>query len=106
MLSTELATGDKIRIIPEEAVARAKIDLGLQEKNGYPRDTLRALRADLGSDYVVAGSYVTLGDRKSGQVRLDLRLQETISGETLASIAVSGKQEEIFGLVARAGQEM
>ena len=106
MLSTELAAGDKIRIIPEETVARAKIDLGLQEKNGYPRDTLRALRADLGSDYVVAGSYVALGDKHSGQVRMDLRLQETISGETLASIAVSGKQSEIFDLVARAGQEM
>ena len=106
MLSTELAAGDKIRIIPEETVARAKIDLALQEKNGYPRDTLRALRADLGSDYVVAGSYVAIGDKNSGQVRMDLRLQETISGETLASIAVSGKQSEIFDLVSRAGQEM
>jgi eukaryotic-like serine/threonine-protein kinase len=106
MLSTELATGDKIRVIPEETVARAKIDLRLQEKNGYPRETLRALRVDLGSDYVVAGSYVALGDRNSGQVRMDLRLQETISGETLASIAVSGKQSEVFDLVARAGQEM
>lgn len=106
MLSTELASGEKMRIIPEETVARAKLDLGLKEKDGYPRDTLRALRADLGSDYVVLGSYVALGDRNSGQVRLDLRLQETISGETLASIAVSGKQSEIFALVARAGQEM
>lgn len=106
MLATELAAGDKIRVIPEETVARAKIDLGLQEKNGYPRDTLRALRADLGSDYVVAGSYVALGDKNAGQVRMDIRLQETISGETLASIAVSGKQSEIFDLVARAGQEM
>jgi eukaryotic-like serine/threonine-protein kinase len=106
MLATELAAGDKIRVIPEETVARAKVDLGLQEKNGYPRDTLRALRADLGSDYVVAGSYVALGDKNSGQVRMDIRLQETISGETLASIAVSGKQSEIFELVARAGQEM
>lgn len=106
MLSTELAAGDKIRVIPEETVTRAKEDLSLQAKNGYPRDTLRALRSDLGSDYVVAGSYVALGDKSSGQVRIDLRLQETISGETLASIAVSGKQSEIFDLVARAGQEM
>jgi tetratricopeptide (TPR) repeat protein len=39
-------------------------------------------------------------------VRMDLRLQETISGDTLTSIAVSGKQSEIFELVARAGREM
>jgi tetratricopeptide (TPR) repeat protein len=82
------------------------LDLGVGEKDGYPRDTLRALRTDLGSDYVVAGSYVALGDRNSGQVRMDLRLQETISGETLASIAVSGNQSEIFDLVIRAGHNM
>src|ERR1700682_3215065 len=106
MLSTELAGGDKTRIIPEEIVARAKQDLGLKEKDSYARDTLRGLRTRLVSDYVVAGSYMAVGDKNSGQVRMDLRLQETISGETLTSIAVSGKQSEIFDLVARAGQEM
>ncbi len=106
MLATELASGDKVRIVPEEVVARAKSDLGLKEKDSYARDTLRELRIRLGSDYVIAGSYVALGDRNSGQVRMDLRLQEAISGETLTSIAVSGKQTEIFDLVARAGREM
>jgi DNA-binding winged helix-turn-helix (wHTH) protein/tetratricopeptide (TPR) repeat protein len=105
MLSTELAGGDKTRIIPEEIIARVKQDLGLKEKDSYARDTLRDLRMRLGSDYVVAGSYMAVGDN-SGQVRMDLRLQETISGDTLTSIAVSGKQSEIFDLVARAGGEM
>jgi DNA-binding winged helix-turn-helix (wHTH) protein/TolB-like protein len=106
MLSTELANGYKVRIIADETVSRAKLDLGVKEKDGYPRDTLRALRTDLDSDYVVAGSYLALGDRNSGQVRMDLRLQETISGETLASIAVRGYQSEIFDLVIRAGHKM
>jgi DNA-binding winged helix-turn-helix (wHTH) protein/tetratricopeptide (TPR) repeat protein len=106
MLATELRTGGSLRIIPDEAVARAKSDLNLKEKDGYPRDTLRELNAVLASDYIVAGSYVALGDKESGQVRLDLRLEEAISGETLASIAVSGKQSEIFDLVRRAGREM
>lgn len=106
MLTTELASGEKVRIIPAETVARAKVDLRLKEKDGYPQETLRALRTDLGSDYIVAGSYVVMGDKQSGQVRLDLRLQETISGETLASVAVSGQQAEIFDLVVRAGREM
>ncbi len=106
MLTTELQTGGKLRIIPDETVAHAKRDLDLKEKDGYPRDTLRELQKDLASDYIVAGSYVALGNKESGQVRLDLRLQETISGETLASIAVSGKQAEIFDLVGRAGRDM
>ena len=106
MVSTELAGGDKTRIIPEEIVARAMLDLGVKEKDSYARDTLRELRARLGSDYVIAGSYMAVGDKNSGLVRMDLRLQETISGDTLTSIAVSGKQSEIFDLVARAGREM
>jgi hypothetical protein len=106
MLSTELAGGDKIRIIPEEIIARTKQDLGLKENDSYARDTLRNLRSRLGTDYIVAGSYMAIGDKNSGLVRMDLRLQETISGDTLTSIAVSGKQSEIFDLVARAGREM
>ena len=106
MLSTELERGGKVRIIPEEIVARAKRDLGISEKDGYARNTLRSVRTDLGTDYVVAGSYLALGAKDAAQVRLDLRLQETISGETLASIAVSGKQSEIFSLVARAADEL
>ena len=106
MLSTELASGDKTGIVPEEMVARTKLDLGLKDRDSYARDTLRELRVRLGTDYVVAGSYMAVGDKNSGQVRMDLRLQETISGDTLTSIAVSGKQSEIFDLVARAGREM
>jgi tetratricopeptide (TPR) repeat protein/DNA-binding winged helix-turn-helix (wHTH) protein len=106
MLATELQSDGKLRIVPEESVSQAKKRLDLNEKDGYPRDTLRALQKNLASDYVVAGSYVALGDRATGQVRLDLRLQESISGETLASIAVSGNQSEIFDLVERAGREM
>jgi len=39
-------------------------------------------------------------------VRLDLQLQEAISGETLASNAVTGKQSEVLDLFARAAEEM
>ena len=106
MLATELQTGGTLRIIPEEAVARAKSNLNLKERDGYPRDTLRELNKVLPNDYVVAGSYIALGDKDTGQVRLDLRLEEAISGETLASIAVSSKQSELFDLVGRAAREM
>ncbi len=106
MLATELQAGGKLRIIPDEAVNRAKTQLDLKEKDGYPRETLRQLQKNLSSDYVVAGSYIALGDRESGQVRLDMRLQESISGENLASISVSGKQSELFDLVKAAGREM
>lgn len=106
MLMTELQAGDQFHIIPEEDVSKAKAHLSPNYKNGYPRDALRELNKRLGSEYVVAGSYVAIGTKESGLVRLDMRLQETISGETLASIAVSGKQSEIFDVVKNSAREM
>jgi tetratricopeptide (TPR) repeat protein/TolB-like protein len=106
MLSTELANQYKARIITADRGTGTKLNLVMKDKGGYSREVLRALRAELGCDYVVTGSYVALGDRVSGEVRMDLRLQEAISGETLASMAVSGRQSEIFDLVSRAGHQI
>jgi DNA-binding winged helix-turn-helix (wHTH) protein/tetratricopeptide (TPR) repeat protein len=106
MLATELERGGKVRMIPQEIVARAERELGITETDGFARDVLRSVRSDLGAEYVVAGSYVSLGSNDSAHVRLDLRLQETLSGETLASIAVNGQQSEIFELVVRAADEL
>jgi DNA-binding winged helix-turn-helix (wHTH) protein len=50
MLTTELQAGGTLRIIPDEAVRRAKSDLSLKEKDGYPRDTLRELNKILEID--------------------------------------------------------
>jgi eukaryotic-like serine/threonine-protein kinase len=106
MVATEMQEQGKLRIVPEEAVAKAKKTLELKEKEGYPRDVLRDLEKQLDNDYVIAGSFIALGNKESGQVRLDMRLQESVSGETLASVAASGRQSEIFGLVKSAAQEM
>jgi eukaryotic-like serine/threonine-protein kinase len=106
MLSTELAAGEKLRTVPGENITRAKRELKIEDKDGYSRDTLNALRRDLGTDFVVMGSYLVLRGKDSSQVRLDLRLQDANSGETLSSIAVSGKEAEIFDLVANAGEEI
>ena len=106
MVATELARGGKIRVIPEDAVARAKSELGIKAGGGYSRSSLRALRNNLDSDYAVDGSYLTMGDRNSGQVWLDIRIQETVSGETLTNVAVTGSQRSLFELVAHAGDEL
>jgi DNA-binding winged helix-turn-helix (wHTH) protein/tetratricopeptide (TPR) repeat protein/TolB-like protein len=106
MLATELERGGKVRTVPQDLVARTKRDLAITDADGFTRNVLRSVRNNLGTDYVVAGSYVALGSKGSSHVRLDLRLQETLSGETLASIAVNGQQSEIFELVVRAGDEL
>jgi serine/threonine protein kinase/tetratricopeptide (TPR) repeat protein len=103
MLTTELSQGDRLRTIPGESVSEMKLSLSLKDADSYGRETLNRIRQNLGSDDVVLGSYVRLGD---GLLRLDLRLQDAAVGETLVSISVKGKESEIDQLVSTAGAEL
>ena len=49
------------------------------------------------------GSYFDLGPRTKESVRLDFRLQNTSTGETLEWASVVGREQEIPELAARAG---
>jgi eukaryotic-like serine/threonine-protein kinase len=100
MLATELAAGEQLRTIPGESVARMKINLSLPEAESYGRTTLARIRRNLDADHVVLGSYVPLGD---GQIRLDIRLQDTNAGEILIATSVKGDERQIDSLVSRAG---
>jgi eukaryotic-like serine/threonine-protein kinase len=100
MLTTELGQGDQLRTIPGESVAQMKLSLSLPDEDSFNRDTLNRIRQNLGTDDVVLGSYVPLGD---GLIRLDLHMQDTAAGETVASVSEKGKESEIDDLVSRAG---
>jgi tetratricopeptide (TPR) repeat protein len=100
MLTTELAVGEQLRTVPGENVARMKIDLSLPDADTYGKETLANIRKNLGTDAVVLGSYVPL---EKGQLRLDLRLQNTAAGETMAAVSEKGTEEQLDDLVSRAG---
>ena len=103
MLTTELSQGDQLRTIPGENVAQMKLSLALADTDSYGRETLSRIRQNLGSDDVVMGSYLPLGD---GLLRVDLRLQDAVAGETLVSVSEKGKESQIDELVSRAGAAM
>lgn len=105
-LMTELSAGDELRTIPAESVARMKIELALPDVDTLGRDSLVRIRKNLGTDYVVAGSYAMLGSDSGGQLRLDLRLQDARSGETEVAVSESGPRSRLFGLVADAGEAL
>lgn len=106
MLTTELAAGEKLRTIPGENVARMKIELSLSEADSFAKDTLARIRGNLGAELVVLGSYLALGEKAGGQIRLDLRLQDASAGETIASVAETGTEPQLFDLVTRSGARL
>jgi eukaryotic-like serine/threonine-protein kinase len=105
-LMTELTAGEQIRTIPAESVARMKVELSLPDVDSLSRDSLARIRKNLGTDFVVVGSYAMLGARSDGQIRLDLRLQDTRSGETTGAISESGTEAHLLDLVSRAGEHL
>ena len=105
MLATELAS-DQLRIIPAENVARMKIELALSDTDSYSPDTLGRIRTNLAAESVILGSYLALGDRAGGKVRLDVRVQDARAGETVAAFAETGAEEDLFDLVARVGARL
>ena len=106
MLATELAAGGHLRTVPEEDVARAKLELSLSNKDSYGSNTLTRIRKDIGCDYVIVGSYLAIGQANSGRVRLDARVQDAVTGDTVASFAVVGSQSDLFDLASRAGEQL
>ena len=106
MLTTELAAGEKLRTISGENVARAKLELALNDAESLAGDTLARIRKNLGTDFVVLGSYVSLGKETGGQIRLDVRVQDAASGETLASLAQTGTESNFLDLVSQTGSKL
>jgi eukaryotic-like serine/threonine-protein kinase len=103
MLSTEMAAGGTLRIVPGEIVERAKTDLSLPDTDTLSNETLGRLRKNLAADLVILGSYVALS---AGKLRLDLRLQDVVSGEILLADAETGDESNLFDLVSRAGSKL
>jgi DNA-binding winged helix-turn-helix (wHTH) protein/tetratricopeptide (TPR) repeat protein len=106
MLSTELAAGDQLRMIPGEEIVRASRDVPWGDTDTLAKDSLARLRAHLATDYVTLGSYTVLSEGANKLIRLDFRLQDAAAGETLAEDAVTGSEADLFDLIAEVGARM
>jgi serine/threonine protein kinase len=106
MLGTELAAAEQLRVLPGEEVARMKIELALAETDSFGKETLSRIRRHLGTDLIVLGSYLALADKAGRRIRVDFRLQDAALGETLASVAETGTEADLFDLVSRVGARL
>jgi eukaryotic-like serine/threonine-protein kinase len=103
-LTTELVAGEQVRAIPAESVSRMKMELSLPDVGSLGPESLVRVRKNLGTDFIVVGSFATLRSKSAGQIRLDLRLQDTRNGETIGYISEAGTEDHLLDLVSRAGE--
>ncbi len=105
-LTTELAAGGQLRTVPGETVARLRFELGLESAGTLAADTLRAIHRNVGADYVLTGSYISLPQPSGDTLRLDVRAQNARTGETVAVTAANGPQSTLFDLVHQVTSEL
>ena len=106
MLNTELGEGGTLRMVSGEDVARAKRELPIADEESLAKSTLDRLRKSAGADVVVVGSYTLLTTRGENRIRLDVRLQDTLRGETIAEESVTGDENDLFELASETGAKL
>jgi eukaryotic-like serine/threonine-protein kinase len=109
MLTTELSAGAQVRIVSGEDVARVRQSLGLTSGSSVEdlnEDNLGQIHRVLGANLVVVGSYLSLGARGDGKLRIDLRVLKAPTGDTVASLPEAGTEDNLFDLVSLLGREV
>jgi len=103
MLGTELAAGSRLRVVPPEAVAQMKTELGLSGSDALGSAAFAGLRDSLGTDLVVTGAYSALAN---GHVRLEVRVVVASTGETVVETSDEAGAGDRFDMIARLGTKL
>jgi DNA-binding winged helix-turn-helix (wHTH) protein/tetratricopeptide (TPR) repeat protein/TolB-like protein len=106
MLSTELAGGEKLRLVSGEDVANLRRSAPWSQSGTLDQQTTARIGTALNGDLLVQGSYATIGKQDRGQMRLDVSLQDAQTGEILTEIAEIGGRQDLFRIVSRAGAKL
>ncbi|MGC1489908.1 MAG: tetratricopeptide repeat protein, partial [Candidatus Acidiferrum sp.] len=106
MLGAELASGQQIRVIPSENIARMKLDLTLAPSDTFGQATLSKIHNNLGTDMIASGSYLALPDGSHTKLRIVLQVQDTRTGETIAAITEDGTEVDLPQLVSAGGDNL
>ena len=102
MLTTELAAGGKMRVIRGDTVAQTTRSLALRDPGSLGLPELQKLHDALGADLVVVGAFLPI----QGNIRVDLRVMQVPSGDTVTSVVEVGTQSGLFDLVSRMGEKL
>jgi tetratricopeptide (TPR) repeat protein/TolB-like protein len=105
MFAGDLSQGSALRVIPEDDVARMKLDLRLTNLDTLAPETLASVRRNSGSDFVILGSYLDSGGAPA-QLKLNWRMQDTIMGNTVVEWSGNLAESELRQTVEVSAKEI
>jgi DNA-binding winged helix-turn-helix (wHTH) protein/TolB-like protein/Tfp pilus assembly protein PilF len=103
MLSTELAAGEKLRLVSGEDVAHLRMLSPWMQTGSLGQGTSSRIGLSLSSDVLVLGSYSSIGKAGKREVRVDVRLQDAATGNVLTEVAETESADNLFHLASVVG---
>jgi len=106
MLSTELASGEKLRLVSGEDIANLQLSSRWPPTDSLSQETSSRIGTALNSDLLVLGSYTEISGADRGQLRVDVRLQDAKTGEILTEVAETSSSQDLFQTTTRIGAKL
>ena len=106
MLNTELASGEKLRLVPGEEIANLHKTAPWPMTGALSPETTARIGSALNSDLLLSGSYTSIGSGDRTRLRLDVCLQDSRTGEVLTQIAETSSSDELFRITTEIGSRL
>ena len=106
MLAMEAAASEELRIVPGENVAEMAMELDLDFGEVLTPQQLQRIGERLRAELVLVGSYLRSGGGEKAEIRLDVQIKHTASGEVLARVSERGREDGVLDLVETAGSSL
>jgi TolB-like protein len=97
LLYRNLGSDQQLRILPLENVARMRSEMSLAPQSSYSVSLLQRIRGNLGSDYVVTGSY----SKQANRIHWNLIVSDARSGQQTAAIVDESPEDQVQELAHR-----
>jgi serine/threonine protein kinase/tetratricopeptide (TPR) repeat protein/TolB-like protein len=104
MLTTELAGGGQLRVVPADVVTRMASDLGGGHAGPPDAAAVERLRTALAADYVVLGSFATSGSDQARNLRVDVRVVRR--ADDAVGVAGVGDESHLFAMMSDTGRQL
>lgn len=100
-----LGAENKLNVVPGQEVEGLKRSLPLESLSSYSKSTLLEIRQNTHADMVIAGSVAALGSAH-GSLIVSFNIQNSLTGETIASVRLQGTQDGLNDLIGTAQAQL
>jgi eukaryotic-like serine/threonine-protein kinase len=102
MIRSELGSTRTLRMVAGEDIAHFVGEHPSLLEDSLSRNTVEQFQRAFGADYVAIGSLTRIQELPS-EIRLDVNIQDTRSGELVTSESVTDSETNFFDLISRCG---